>query len=319
MAGRFLGTYWSNFNPRNAADLVNEDSGFDLADSWASTENPTVGSGASLGLAPSTALHALLPGGGDTMVHIWDPVSASYGIGLPALDSFCFDWRGNSGNATFYGGNRNDLLLGGNGTDYLDGGAGNDRIWGGTGDTILGGQGNDVVTVDAAPALVNGGDGTDTLIVTGSTSFGAGSITNVERIVVAAGTEVSFAGLAGGLNIALRAGSGLVTEVTGTGGNDRINAGAGDSLMFGGRGDDLLIGGAGADQFGYVEGDGRDTFARFQSGTDVIAISTALATGFGDLDITEQNGTRSVIDFGDGDQIIVSGVVGLTQGDFLFV
>ncbi|MFK0090976.1 immunoglobulin-like domain-containing protein, partial [Pseudomonas sp. NPDC090592] len=68
-----------------------------------------------------------------------------------------FDISGtNDGNDTLLGGNGNDILFGQGGNDTLDGGKGNDILLGGSGkDTLIGGLGNDILI---------GGSGADTFV-----------------------------------------------------------------------------------------------------------------------------------------------------------
>ena len=68
---------------------------------------------------------------------------------------------GNDANNNLFGGAGNDALFGGAGDDYLDGGEGADSIDGGAGD--------DKIVWDANDIDVQGGEGTDTLIVNGGT------------------------------------------------------------------------------------------------------------------------------------------------------
>ena len=68
---------------------------------------------------------------------------------------------GGAGNDTLLGDAGNDTLDGGEGADLLDGGANDDDITAGAGDTVLGGDGDDVITID--PSLT----GTGTITVTG--------------------------------------------------------------------------------------------------------------------------------------------------------
>ncbi|MCR5563617.1 MAG: hypothetical protein K6F46_09710, partial [Desulfovibrio sp.] len=68
-----------------------------------------------------------------------------------------------------FGGAGNDLLFGGAGNDLLFGGAGNDYLDGGSGaDKLDGGAGSDIMVFDADDYLVEGGDGFDFLIGSGS-------------------------------------------------------------------------------------------------------------------------------------------------------
>ena len=80
---------------------------------------------------------------------------------------------GGAGNDTIDGGNGNDLLFGGLGDDTIDGGLGRDSLNGGAGndyliarlgDTLLGGAGDDLISVtDNLLAVLDGGTGVDTL------------------------------------------------------------------------------------------------------------------------------------------------------------
>jgi hypothetical protein len=99
-------------------------------------------------------------------------------------------------------------VTGGGGADTIIGGAGADTITGGAGaDVITAGLGNDVlyyVNGDAPSGeVINGGTGTDTLIVTTSTTFAAATfgttatntaLTNgsIENIVITSGTTGTF-------------------------------------------------------------------------------------------------------------------------------
>ncbi len=73
---------------------------------------------------------------------------------------------------SFDGGAGNDLLLGGDGSDTLTGGAGDDILAGGAGrDVLRGGDGDDSLNWQAgrgADFVLDGGAGTDTLVVSGS-------------------------------------------------------------------------------------------------------------------------------------------------------
>lgn len=113
------------------------------------------------------------------------------------------------------------ILTGGDGADSLVGGAGGDTLTGGLGaDTLNGGAGNDVFTADADAQVgdvVDGGDGTDTILIgnNGLTGGGGGAsanmtaatLSNIERVTVADGLTGTFLSsqLPGTLVIASRA------------------------------------------------------------------------------------------------------------------
>jgi len=72
---------------------------------------------------------------------------------------------GGAGNDTLRGGWNDDVLYGDAGLDQLEGGQGADTLYGGDGnDTLLGGSGDDVLDSGIGTNLLNGGAGNDTLI-----------------------------------------------------------------------------------------------------------------------------------------------------------
>ncbi len=185
---------------------------------------------------------------------------------------------------TFTGSNGGDTILGQGGADTINAGLGNDTLSGGAGaDTLNGGGGDDVIAASADDAAIDGGTGTDLLLLDASAS-----VASLAATFSAAG--ISFTGLATNLvnmeQLELTSGSGADTfTVTGpvTGhfgfhagaGVDRLTAnlstvaaqvvlnGAGLNLsdasltsnlsgieefhVTSGSGNDLLTGGSGAD------------------------------------------------------------------------
>ncbi len=99
-------------------------------------------------------------------------------------------------------------------------------------------------------------------------------------------------------------------------GIDSLFGGQGDDRLTGGRGDDDLYGGLGADVFAFAVGDGADTMTGFEVG-DIIEIA-GVSGGLGDL-VIEQQGSNTVIRYGDGDKITLENVTASSLGadDFL--
>jgi predicted extracellular nuclease/2',3'-cyclic-nucleotide 2'-phosphodiesterase (5'-nucleotidase family) len=97
---------------------------------------------------------------------------------------------GGDGDDVIDGGDGDDVLIGGEGYDTLEGDAGNDRLVAGSGDNAYGGEGDDVIEVstdDYAPALIDGGEGNDTLklVGTGTGVIDASNIViSVENLLV---------------------------------------------------------------------------------------------------------------------------------------
>ena len=121
-------------------------------------------------------------------------------------------------------------------------------------------------------------------------------------------------------------------RIAGEDGVDRLEGGAGDDVLSGGRGDDLLIGGAGHDflrggagndVFRFAAGDGRDRVSGFQSGRDIIDLSTydEDGDGHGDLafaDLSFRTGWLGTTVSVGNLQIHLSGVAEVTERDFYF-
>ncbi|MEL7468831.1 MAG: M10 family metallopeptidase C-terminal domain-containing protein [Pseudomonadota bacterium] len=96
-------------------------------------------------------------------------------------------------------------------------------------------------------------------------------------------------------------------------GNDAAN------VLTGNAGNDTLTGGAGADTFAFSFGDGFDTIADFEIGTDLIGFE-GLGLAFADLVITDVSGNaRVTYDFTTSGQITLTGITAasLSATDFL--
>ncbi|MFJ8006840.1 calcium-binding protein [Streptomyces fagopyri] len=150
-------------------------------------------------------------------------------------------------------GDGNDTVTSRNGTgqvyylNRIDLGSGNDRLTDNTGldgNEVVGGTGNDIITVGRL-ATVAAGDGNDTVEAGGGYNIVSGG----------KGNDVLRGGAAGQI-------------LNGDDGNDAIHGGAGDDSLYGGKGDDVLYGNSGADKMYGNSGDdrlyggpGRDTLS----------------------------------------------------------
>ncbi|GJD74015.1 cadherin-like domain-containing protein [Methylobacterium goesingense] len=144
---------------------------------------------------------------------------------------------GGTGDDVLTGGNGDDTLLGGDGDDHISGGAGDDLLAGGDGrDAIIDGAGRDIVrsgagddrialSRDGQDDIVDGGEGFDTLDLTGAT--GNLIVDLVSHVVSGSdlGTDriESIEGIVGGS------------------GHDRFLVGGGDAVLTGGGGDDGYV------------------------------------------------------------------------------
>jgi len=217
--------------------------------------------------------------------------------------------------ATFTGTPGNDNLTGTSGDDVFNMGQGGDDVVSGLG-------GHDVFHYGAAfnaHDSVDGGTGSDTLVLNGDYSagvtFGATTLTNVEIIqllagnsykltsndaTVASGASMSVDGTALGSGDSLYFNGTAETDgrliLNGGAGNDTLLGGAQDDVLNGGAGDNILRGGAGDDTFKLMHG-GNDT-ASGGSGNDVFELGAALTAadsinGGGGSDVVKLNGDYS--------------------------
>lgn len=190
------------------------------------------------------------------------------------------DWLvGDAGNNYLSGGAGNDLLEGKGGADVLDGGAGNDNLVtggifgaaapgslmiggdgddtiqsGNSNDTMLGGAGNDFLEVSnyVTTRVVDGGDGSDTLLFVSTIGAFAAGVTvdlNKGMQTIAPGVSVTIS------NVENITGTVAADTLLGDYNANTLRGGGGDDFIFGGLGADWLSGGDGADTFAIADGD----------------------------------------------------------------
>ncbi|MET1110555.1 MAG: M10 family metallopeptidase C-terminal domain-containing protein [Allosphingosinicella sp.] len=174
---------------------------------------------------------------------------------LFALNDVAHDFRGNSGNNGLTGGRGNDIF----------------RLYDGGDDNVFGGIGDDAIffigTLTGAD-VVNGSDGTDTLVLQGP--YGAltltGNVTQIENISLLAGSNTNFgepgthrydyvltindANFAAGVQARINGAALLAGEDFTFNGSAETDA---KFVVYGGKGKDTLTGGLGNDIFFYAE------------------------------------------------------------------
>ena len=168
-----------------------------------------------------------------------------------------------------------------------------------------------------------GTDGNDRLI---------GSFWSENRIFGADGNDYIHGGmrndhLAGGNGNDRLVGKLGDDVLEGDAGNDRLWGGLGEDVLSGGGGNDHLFGGFGADEFVYRLGDGRDTIYDFGTGAlwwagdDKVRLEVDGIDSFADVqDAARQAGRHTVLDFGDGDTLVLRNIQAddLSADDFVF-
>jgi T1SS-143 domain-containing protein len=160
-------------------------------------------------------------------------------------------------------------ITGSTSADTIYGGLGNDVITGGAGaDTIHAGDGDDTIYGMPTDSMLDGGNGTDTLMVAGglNNSLGNSAIINIENVTMTS---------AGILNLASQTES---LTLTGSAGADTITGGSGNDTIIGGKGADILNAASGTETFAYYAGDTAatvSTSSKIVTGYDVISNFTS--------------------------------------------
>ena len=177
--------------------------------------------------------------------------------------------NGGEGSDTLYGDGGDDRMFGRDGNDTMYGGAGNDQMRGLEGmDTLYGEGGDDtfIFTSDDLSDSIDGGDGTDTLIVSGNDTvtvdLTALNLTNVEVINLA-----NYNGFEVANDLILDAGD--IPDISGNG-SLRIEADSFDSITV-----NQL---SNSDRVGTVTVDGQDYEQYSINGTDIFFSTNANLT-----------------------------------------
>ena len=173
-----------------------------------------------------------------------------------------------------------NVMTGNSGADTLDGGAG--------ADTLAGGAGNDTYVVDNAGDVTTeaAGAGTDTVSAALSWTLAA----NVENLTLNGSAAIDGTGNGDANVLTGNTGNNVLSGLDGNDtlsgglGNDSLLGGIGNDRLTGGNGNDTLTGGGGTDTFVFETAPNLatnfDTVQDFTSGSDVLAISRAVFTGF---------------------------------------
>jgi len=259
---------------------------------------------------------------------------------------------GGTGQDTIYTNNATAIVTGNNGRDVIIAGDGTNEIYAGTktglaaaiaaaavatptglqgdllavgdGDnTIVGSNGNDLITTD--DSFQNGMGGNDVVVLgAGNDTYFGGvplnSATGDWSVTQISGGLVQFNNTSGGpvdytnpylqpyngitLN-GLPVGAGNVTVYGGTGnyllelpnGNNYVNVGSGNSSVYGGMGNDTVIAGSGID---FIRGGGGTTYIAGGSGTSTLIGgdgSNTIIGGTGNSTIYSSSGPNGLIDF----------------------
>ena len=205
-----------------------------------------------------------------------------------------------------------DLIRGFNGADILNGQGGGDTIWGGLGNDIIhagdgaspaqtylrGEEGDDYIIGGAGFDDANGNMGNDTISTGDGNDYSVGGKDN-DLLFGDDGNDIVWGNLG---NDTCVGGNGA-DQVRGGQGDDLLYGGAGDDFISGDRGNDTETGGTGADLFHTFSGAGVDRALDFH-----ISDGDRVMLDPGTVFSVIQQGADTVIDMGNGDQLILVGV-----------
>ena len=206
-------------------------------------------------------------------------------------------------------------IVGTDGDDVITGTAGNDVIVSYDGnDTVDGGAGNDIVCAGAGTDLLIGGAGDDTLdggagVDTASFPGTAGVVANLAAGTASGqGSDTLFVmeNLTGSSANDILTGDASANVISGLGGGDTLSGAGGDDTIDGGTGNDTISGGAGNDRL--IGGDGNDIITG-DAGNDTIdggAGADTVLGGEGD-DVILLGAGNDIASGGTGNDTILGG------------
>ena len=185
------------------------------------------------------------------------------------------------------------------GDDFINGNDAVDTIFAQEGnDTVIGFAGNDFINGNQGVDMIYGGDGDDT---------------------VRGGKDRD--GVFGEAGNDFVAGDRENDTVNGGTGNDTLRGGKNEDLLFGEAGNDeiwgdlgndTMFGGEGADMFVFKLNSGSDVINDFEQGVDKLKVSTEIVS------VGELNFSGNIVSFGDGNQVVLSGVTIASLNDVMF-
>lgn len=221
--------------------------------------------------------------------------------------------RGNASNNTFEGDDGDDFIAGLAGYDTLLGNDGNDTAVGGAGaDIIKGGDGADHLVGNSGNDWISGDAGNDILYDVSGNNALAGGVGD-DRLYDGSGSST----LSGGSDSDILRGSAGNDLLLGGSGSDILNGGSGYDRLRGDEGNDILTGALGIDTFIFGAGMDSDRITDFGNGADRLFLSSGLTNGetnvaqvlstYGSI-----SGGNAVLDFGNGDRLVLTGVSTLT-------
>jgi hypothetical protein len=220
-----------------------------------------------------------------------------------------------SGVLTYIGGTASTTVVGGAGVlDATGGSAGSSNTGGGTeqvlGDLIFGGtSGADTLQGGLGATTVGGGIG-GTLIAQGDVG---------QLLAAGGGTTTLIGSAAGGNDTLFGGGAGSQVYVNGGTGVDTVILGAGNADIYSGTGTLDVYGGSGTFNLDFLAGfpAGLEKVSGFNVSTDKINLIAFASGAAAQVLANEQvSGGNTVLNLGNGAEVVLFGVTGLTANNF---
>jgi Ca2+-binding RTX toxin-like protein len=176
-----------------------------------------------------------------------------------------------------------DIVTSIGGNDIINTGGGNDTVTLGLGSyTVDLGGGDDILNLGPQQSKINGGSGTDTVVVSSETGLNKVHIDLSNDFYFTTEVGPSFDGqdislkdfenvtILGGVSSTITGDNGVNIIMSGSA-VDTINGGSGDDILSAGDGDDFINGGAGSDSMTGGGGDDTFIFTKSSYGTDIVS------------------------------------------------
>src|SRR5262245_52240398 len=241
-------------------DSLTGGAGFDTLDGGAGTDTLTGGAGGDTYILDSTKDVIVDTAGKDRIL-----ASFTVDLDLVAYDGIEHATLTGTAAINASGDAAENMLIGNTNVNRLDGRGGID--------TLIGGLGSDIYTVDARDDIVveNPNEGTDTVNSTVDYDLSA----DVEKLVLLGTDAISGTG------------NDLANTITGNSGQNMLIGNGGNDTLTGNDGNDFLIAGFGADSM--VGGQGSDLYRVDETGDRVVETGSAT-----DVDVVESTITYSL-------------------------
>jgi Ca2+-binding RTX toxin-like protein len=233
-------------------DIVCAGAGNDVVDGGAGNDRVDAGAGNDTVIARAGNDVVIGGAGSDTVSYAGNPVAVRVNLaGSGAQNTAGAGIDAIVGTENLFGGNGNDILTGNAAGNRISAGPGNDRVDGAAGnDRIDAGSGNDTVVARVGNDTVIGGPGIDVVSYAGNPAAVRVNLgTAARQNTRGAGLDI----LTGTENLVGGNGSDILTanaagnRITAGPGNDRIDGGPGNDRVDGGQGNDTVIARVGND------------------------------------------------------------------------